>query len=203
MKHNTEKVGQVPGLMSPILEKWRLKKIMKWVHGDTILDCGCGAGKILDYLPSTTTSYTGIDSNEQVIKDAKTRKTNYPKDFVVANIGKINFGINYKYDTIIMSAFIEHTDNPLDILKQFKKYLKKNGVIIITTPTSKAKHFLDFGSKLMIFSRDAYQEHRSHFSEDALFNLIKLADLKVIHYEKFEFGLNQLIVVGECRSNNE
>lgn len=38
--------GQITGLISPILEKMRLNKIQAHIYGDSILDYGCGYGKL-------------------------------------------------------------------------------------------------------------------------------------------------------------
>lgn len=195
MDHNIEKVGQVSGLFSPILEKWRLKKIIRWIYGDTILDCGCGTGKILEYLPSTISKYTGIDNNENSIEKAIMRETSFETKFLIVQLGKNSLEFNEKYNTIIMSAFIEHLDNPLLFLKDIKNFLKSKGRIIITTPSSKSEDILNIGSKFRFFSSEAFHEHKNHFSKEALIDLIDKADLNIIHYEKFEFGFNQLIIL--------
>lgn len=199
MEHNTRNVGQVSGLLSPILEKWRLKKIIRWIYGDTILDCGCGTGKILEYLPPTISKYTGIDYNENSIDNAIIRETSFKKKFLIVELGKNNLDFKEKYDTIIMSAFIEHLDNPLFFLNDLKNSLTNKGRIIITTPSSKSADVLNIGSKFRLFSSEAFNEHKNHFSKESLFDLIGKADLKAIHYEKFEFGFNHLIVLTRRR----
>ena len=195
MEQSTKNVGQVSGLLSPILETWRLRKIIRWIYGDTILDCGCGSGKILKYLPSTISKYTGIDYNEKSIETAIMRKTSFKKEFLIVQLGKNSLHFKEKYDTIIMSAFIEHLDNPLFFLNDFKNILTIKGRIIITTPSSKSADILNIGSKFRLFSSEAFHEHKNHFSKESLLDLIDKADLKVMHYEKFEFGFNHLIVL--------
>lgn len=193
MSHVTKNVG-LCGLLSPLLKKWRFKEIAKWISGDSVLDVGCGTGEILEYLPLIS-KYTGIDADEKVIEKSKLRKTSFNKDYFVLQIGKEKLDLNEKYSTIIMSAFIEHLDNPLEILEELKNILKSNGRIIITTPSPKSKLILEIGSKFKLFSDEAFHEHRDLFSETSLICLMEKAELEIIHYNKFEFNLNQIIVV--------
>jgi len=193
MEQKDQRDGQVSGLLSPLLERWRLKKVVKWVSGNTVLDCGCGSGKILDYLPAIS-KYTGIDSDEKVIENAKMRKLPFDTDYFALQLGKEKLELKDKYDTIIMSAFIEHLDNPLSVLEELKMFLAENGRIIITTPSSKSEWILNIGSKFNIFSGDAFREHKNHFSKQSLIYLMNKSGLDIVHYEKFELGFNQLIV---------
>lgn len=196
MKHANQNVGQVSGILSPLLEKWRLKKIANWVNGNTILDCGCGRGEMLKYL-SNISKYTGIDVNKTIIENAKmcTKQLDIDTDFFVLQLGKDKLNLQNKYDIIIMSAILEHLDNPKDVLKELKHFLTMNGIIIITTPLPKSKQILNVGSKLKIFSSEAFHEHKSYFSTESLICLVGKAGLEIIHYEIFEFHFNQLIVV--------
>ena len=117
-----------------------------------------------------------------------------PLDYFVKIIGEDKLDSRTRYDNIIMSAFIEHLDDPVDILKELNQLLTTNGKIIITTPSHEAKRILDLGSKIKLFSREAFQEHKDHLSKESLVNLLNEAGLDLIHYEKFEFGFNQLVV---------
>ena len=203
MKNANQNVGQVSGILSPLLEKWRLKKIATWVNGDIILDCGCGHGEMLKYLPNISI-YTGVEADKTIIENANicTKPLDIDIDFLAVKLGKDKLILKNKYDTIIMSAILEHLDNPEDVLGELKHFLTANGRIIITTPLPKSKQILNIGSKLKIFSSEAFHEHKNHYSEQSLIRLMNKMDLDVVHYEKFELNLNQLAVVKLQRENN-
>jgi len=204
MKYANQNVGQVSGLLSPFLEKWRLKKIAKWCYGNTILDCGCGRGEMLKYLPNIS-KYTGIDANKTIVENIKSsiKIFDIDTDFITVQLGKDRLTLKNNYDTIVMSAILEHLDNPEDVLFELKHFLTTNGIIIITTPLPKSEQILNIGSKFKIFSSEAFHEHKNHFSMESLTRLVDKVGLNIIHYEKFEFNLNQLIVLKQHEKKDE
>ncbi|MCD6226396.1 MAG: class I SAM-dependent methyltransferase, partial [Candidatus Aenigmarchaeota archaeon] len=109
-------------------KKLRFKKIIKIAQprtGEKILDLGCYEGTIKSYIPFDV-DYTGID----IKKDGK----NIIKyDLEKGLPSKIK---NKKFDLIFMNEFIEHIENFKTLLLECKKILKKDGRIIISTPSN-------------------------------------------------------------------
>ncbi len=91
---------------------------------------GCGTGLFSYSIAKKGATVTGIDYSEESINIATKRKH---KNLTFKN-ADIHDGLNYKYDVIVSLGTLEHMDNPLKILRIFKKHLKKNGKIIITSP---------------------------------------------------------------------
>jgi len=154
------------------------------------LDFGCGYG-ILATKITTEMRYIGVDIDESVLESAKRTNTGLADaQFYHVDISEWQ---SYKFDTIILAAVIEHLDDPLRILIDLNKLLKSDGRMIITTPAPKADIILTIGSKLGLFSREACEEHKALLDESYFINLSD-AKLMLERYEKFEFGLNQLII---------
>jgi len=103
-------------------QKWKDKKV---------LDVGCGTGLFAFKIAKKGSKVTGIDYSEEAIKIAKTTHIHKNLKFQLSNV---NDNIDDKYDTVTSIGTLEHMDNPLQTLKIFKKYLKPNGKIIITSP---------------------------------------------------------------------
>ena len=183
--------GQITGFASPFLESIRMKKITSIVKGGDILDYGCGNGKFCEVIPFKT--YTGVDSDNSVISDAKERYSGLKN----VNFYSLDeFGPHLEqYDFIILSAVLEHFRDPMVILKILKDRLRCHGKIIITTPTHFGNCILNFGSKVGIFSRRAFEEHDQILSKKDFDEITKSLDLNVVHYSTFELGLNQLVVL--------
>ena len=55
----------------------------------------------------------------------------------VGEIGKLK--IKKKFDLITLNKVLEHVENPVNFLKNSIKFLKKDGLIYIEVPDSKAK----------------------------------------------------------------
>jgi len=182
--------GQIKGLLSPLLERWRFYKIKKFVVGNHILDYGCCQGKLASNFQEK--EYVGVDINKEVIESAKER---YSKKNNV-NLYTLNeFNIDtYKFDTVILSAVIEHIDNYNQVLIELYERLEDGGIIIITTPTPQAEKILEYGSKIGIFSKEAIEEHRALFTKSDFIDISENLGLNLEHYELFELGFNQLVV---------
>jgi 2-polyprenyl-3-methyl-5-hydroxy-6-metoxy-1,4-benzoquinol methylase len=112
------------------------------------LEIGCGVGRVLQWLPNSI----GVDHNSTSIEIARDRGliafTN--KDFHLSE-----FAISESFDSILMAHFLEHLtqDERNSIMKEFRKYLKPEGRLVIICPQeagfrSDSTHiqFLDFNS---------------------------------------------------------
>jgi 2-polyprenyl-3-methyl-5-hydroxy-6-metoxy-1,4-benzoquinol methylase len=187
--------GQISGLASPLLERWRIKKIMKFFKGDRILDYGCGYGKLASLIPDR--EYVGIDINKDVIELA--RKTyHHQKNIKFYTLEEFEYKKQF-FETIVLAAVLEHVNNPNQLIHTLKCCLSSEGRLIITTPTPLADRILKIGSKIRIFDKEAAEEHKQLFTREDLMDLSSQLNFSVLYYERFELGLNQLVVFG----NNE
>ncbi len=195
------KQSQINGLLSPLLQYIRIKKILPFIKGNRILDIGSSNGELLKYLPRDI-DYIGIEGNAKYCKTAQLFNPNYK--FINLYIDGENFiNLNIpKRDTIVMLAILEHLNKPVETLKNLKKFISKNGNIIITTPNKYSEKILKIGSNLKIFMSEM-NEHKNHFSKKDLFDICRMAGTKVIHYSKFEFGFNHLIVLKNYKINTQ
>jgi len=94
--------------LSSYLSRERFKRIAPYVEGD-VLDIGCQGGQLLWKLPEQITSYIGIDISQSAIVEAK---KNHPScEFKLINLDDDKMDYVNKFDTIVMSAVIEHLFN--------------------------------------------------------------------------------------------
>ena len=94
-----------------------------------------------------------------------------------------------------MLAVLEHLDlilvNPL--FSEFKRVLKPNGKIILTSPTPKSKNIMDFlAFKLGIISKLEIGDHKKYYSKKDLEKLSRQNGFVLEEYKTFQFGLNSL-----------
>lgn len=184
---------QLNGFLSPLLQKIRIRKALPYIHGNRILDVGCSNGEIVEYLPDDI-DYIGIEGDTGYLKDMQAIYPNH--SFINVYLDGDNsadLDIS-KRDTIIMLGILEHLNQPMETLRNLKRYLSKGGSIIITTPTNYAERILKIGSKFRMFS-SKMDEHKNYFSKSELLSICRDAGASITHYSRFEFGMNHLIVL--------
>ena len=98
-----------------------------------ILDVGCGGGIICEPLARLGAKVTGIDFAPNNIKAAKihSKKNKLKINYIYKDIEKSK--LDEKFDIILMFEVLEHLDNWKKTIKNIKKNLNKNGLIIIST----------------------------------------------------------------------
>jgi 2-polyprenyl-3-methyl-5-hydroxy-6-metoxy-1,4-benzoquinol methylase len=190
MEGNSFYKGQVKSLLSPFLEKIRLEKVSKHVVGNRVLDFGCGYGKLALYIQDKR--YVGVDIDQRVLESAKMlNKDRSNTDFYSFNDFENK---KDKFDTVVMAAVIEHMDSPTEVLLNMKRRLDYGGRIIVTTPTPMANKILRLGSKFGLFSKEAVNEHKLLFTKKDFIHFSSDIGLKLDVYERFELGLNQIVI---------
>ena len=98
-----------------------------------ILDVGCGGGIICEPLARLGAKVTGIDFAPNNIKVAKfhSKKNKLNINYIYKDIEKSK--LDEKFDIILMFEVLEHLDNWKKTIKNIKKNLNKDGIVIIST----------------------------------------------------------------------
>ena len=113
----------------------RYLAVKSLVKDKVVLDAACGAGYGSFILSSEAQKVIGIDISEEAIEYARKQ---YQKDnliYLVNSIEKIELE-DHSVDVIVSFETIEHVDEELQhrFLKQIKRVLKKDGLLIMSTP---------------------------------------------------------------------
>ena len=98
-----------------------------------ILDVGCGGGIICEPLARLGAKVTGIDFVPNNIKAAKihSKKNKLKINYIYKDIEKSK--LDAKFDIILMFEVLEHLDNWKKTIKNIKKNLNQDGLVIIST----------------------------------------------------------------------
>ncbi|MFA6171330.1 MAG: methyltransferase domain-containing protein [Patescibacteria group bacterium] len=109
--------------------------------GESILDLGCGNGRVLNALAGKKISYIGIDNSSKIIEHARSNYQlsiiNY--QFIVGDIlglDKIKEVADRKFDYIFCVAVLHHIPGQelrIGFLRQAEKYLKPGGKMLLTS----------------------------------------------------------------------
>ena len=97
--------------------------------GSYLLDVGSGDGSFYSYCKKISVQVEFTDGSIDNI--------DFEND-------KLKFE-NEKFDFVLMNSVIEHLHNPINILNEIKRVLKKNGILILITPNFRYayKNFYD------------------------------------------------------------
>lgn len=106
----------------------------KFVAGKKVLDIACGVGygsKILQQADATHVH--GCDISDEAIGYARQHYTSDTITFEVMDATKVTFPDNV-FDCVVSFETIEHIKNYEDMIMEFYRILKDNGLLIISTP---------------------------------------------------------------------
>jgi len=115
---------------------WRgLGFFQKYIEdGDKVLDFGCGNGRFLEFVygENLKIKYLGVDVSKELLAIAKNRYKE-EKFGPIEEEGKMNFKAG-QFDKIVSVAVFHHFTPSMakSSLKEFRRILKKDGIVIIT-----------------------------------------------------------------------
>ena len=187
LKNKKKNVVYLSGkrLVLPLMmdnNKRRYFQFFKYFKNKKVLDFGCGYGELLTILKKKKICKLahGVEIRKEVSEHLNKNNITYYNDIK---------NIKIKYDVITLFHVLEHISNPIDILNQLKKNLKKNGKIIVEVPSctdlllrdNSLKKFRDFFM---------WSEHLIIYSENKLKKIIKKSGYKKIDIKFYQrYGL--------------
>ena len=147
--------------------------------GKVVLDAGCGEG-IGSYILSEKAKFVvGVDIDKECINLAKEKYKRENLCFLTGSIHEIPFK-NNTFDLVVCLEVIEHVEEQEKVICEMKRVLKKEGMLIISTPNKK------------IYSEERNYKnpyHKREFYKEEFIELLKM-------YFKHIYFFGQKIVVG-------
>lgn len=106
--------------------------------GDAVLDVGCAAGRDTRILKDMGLNVTGCDMADKLLAIARTENPDI--NFVHADMRDLPFK-ELSFKAIWASAVLHHVDKTqmADVLHEFRRVLKKDGLLYIHTKTGSGK----------------------------------------------------------------
>ena len=124
------------------------------IQDPVIIEAGCGTGHVLEGIAKNikTSNLIGIDPLEWWLDKAKKRLQNKAK--LIKGFAEDLPFESKSVDVAICTEVIEHVIDPSVVLKELKRVIKNNGLIIVSIPNekliNKLKDIVDF---LSIYQR--------------------------------------------------
>jgi len=176
--------------LEKILRYIRAKKVISCLSGSKIIcDIGCGFNAyFLRKVKNIIIKGYGIDKKLNIKETGNIifKKTEF--------FNNLPFSNNY-FDAVTMIAVLEHLNDCNSIIKEANRILKPEGLLIITTPTAKAKKLLEFlAYKLSILNKKEIKEHCNYFNKNEIIELLENNHFFIKKYANFEFKFNSIVV---------
>ncbi len=156
----------------------RIGILKKYKKGGSLLDFGCGTGWFLEEAKKYY-KVNGVEYSDSLRKWLKTKLN-------ISSFKDIS-KIKNKYDIITAFDVIEHVSSPLIFLRNLRKILKKDGVILIYTPNIDSLGFSYLKEKNNLLCPP---HHLFYFNKNSFEYLCKKVDMKIVEtqYRGLDIG---------------
>jgi ubiquinone/menaquinone biosynthesis C-methylase UbiE/transcription elongation factor Elf1 len=150
------------------------------VQAPALLDVGCGNGEFLE-LAKETYQVHGTEISPFAVEYVK---RNLRTEVYMGNLAELNLRPN-TYDVITMWHTLEHIPDPLENLKEAKRILRKDGLLIIEVPNmnayiERAIYRIVKRKQERFFSIYDREPHLFHFTPSTLKEILRRAGFRVV-----------------------
>ncbi len=172
---------------------------MDFVKSKDVLDIASGEGYGCSLMSSNAQSVTGVDIEEEAIEHAI---KSYKKDNLRFIKGDIRFIPlpDSSFDVITCFETIEHIQEHSQAMKELKRVLKPDGILLISTPDSESNHHLASRGRNPYHPLELNMQSFSALLEDS-FQEINFLFQKTINASLIVDDKNQSIGLSEYRGD--
>lgn len=155
-----------------------------------MLDIGCGYDawmlqKFYAWLSSGTAVDIAISENIKALSNITVYEQ--PVESVLPQLDQDYFNV------VLMNSVLEHLEDPLFVLKECRRIMIKDGVLVINVPTWAGKSFLEMSAFTFKLSPAVeMDDHKMYFDQKDLWPLLVKAGFKpsLIKMKYHKLGLN-------------
>ena len=145
----------------------------EWKENGKALDIGCSTGEYLYWLKELGWKTYGVEFNEKAANWAREKAG---LEVFTGTLSEADFPSGY-FDVVTLLSTLEHLADPLSILKEIGRILKKDGTLIIEVP-----HLLLLEGRLFNNNWAQFEvpRHLYHFVPQTIEEMLLKADFKTI-----------------------
>lgn len=174
-------------LDNELILNWYPKRIMKSALGESLLELGIGHGYSTERFAKHYKRHVVVDGSPEIIGQFQQQFPDCKAEIVCDYFEK--FDTDELFDVIVMGFVLEHVDDPVQILKRYRKFLNPNGTVFVTVPNAQALNKrigLQAGiidDLYALSEADIAQGHQRLFSIESLKQLVVSAGYKPLTIE--------------------
>ncbi len=115
-------------------KKQVVKEILDSIKYESVIDIGCGDGELFSLIKKNS-KYTGVDISPTQLKSFKNslNSTSNMPVLIEADVSSLPLETN-SFDVAIACDVLEHVIDPLVVINEIKRVVKKGGYVIIGIP---------------------------------------------------------------------
>ena len=144
-------------------------------HG-RLLDIGCNEGRGLGFYSQNGFQTEGLEINEKAAAVAREGR------FIVHTVPLEHFNPTGLFDVIVLSNVLEHSLDPLEMLKHVHRLLQPNGQAWISCPNADSLWRYGLGR---YWSHWHVPFHLWHFSPRSLEEILTMAQFQILEMQTF------------------
>jgi len=153
--------------------KFRLLK--RYKKSGNFLDLGCGDGIGVELALRNGFDVWATDIAPSAGEWVK-KRFNVP--VFIGEVKDAPFSHNF-FDVIYLHHVLEHIIEPVSFLKDWKQFLKDDGIFVISVPNIRSLYFKLYGKKFHIFQR----EHLWYFAPDTLSRILNNCEIETLEWK--------------------
>jgi len=169
--------------------KRKFKLVNQYTKEKTILDIGCGTGELLNYFKHNGWNTQGVEPNQSARNFAE---KNYQLE--VFDEQELNSFEENSVDVISMWHVLEHVPDLNSRMKQLKRLVKKDGLLVIALPNLDSPDAIKYGPH---WAGLDVPRHLYHFTKDTFKVLLKNHSMKLIESIPMKFDAFYVSMLSE------
>lgn len=174
-----------------------VRKVSDKIDGK-VLDIGSADGVFSKVILDATNAkeLVGIEALQKSVDWANNHwKKEKRLKFKIGNAHKLSFK-NEVFDAVYILEVLEHVSDPLVVLKEIKRVLKKGGYVVMLVPTDNKLFSIVWFIWTKFWRGKIWDDcHIQSFKSDSLIDLSKKAGFKLEVNKKFILGMLQIVKV--------
>lgn len=111
----------------------RYEFALTWCTDKDVLDAACGVGYGSEHLARAARRVVGIDIDEDSVAYARDRYGRPNVEFLHMDAGRLEFPAA-SFDVVCSFETIEHVEDPEQVLGEFARVLRPEGMLLISSP---------------------------------------------------------------------
>lgn len=167
-----------------ILLTWYPKRIIELSpDAKSLLELGLGHGFSTNIFSPFFQRHIVLDGSSAVIENFKKRYPDCRAEIVETYFEE--YETTERFDIIVLGFVLEHVDDPIQILKHYKRFLKPSGIMYVAVPNAEVlNRRLGYLAKLLnnmeeLSENDILLGHKRYYRVESLCSDLKISGFEI------------------------